>query len=384
MYEKGNVYLAEAAQFLQRFIQFEIPSLRRQISRLEHDIEDAGRKELEYERLAADSIRQYERELTRWKINGADLKAELSELAFRELPVFTKSTFTELKQLKRPVEYYVEFKNHLGRISTRTANAHLQEQLLPMLHLLLASEEPPLVYEWVYGNKPEEVERPELTVDKKSRNVEDEIDFGDEGEIDFGITVEGSGEEEQKEVTSQTSKVARGEEAISILESRKTQSILSTELAELHAFLAFRKIDEFNENPSDVYLSGTCELPKKLSATATTLDEWIKSTARIVLSLNEPKIRHLMKVWTLPAYVDELVGKISEKQRLHGKYLKFKVLSHERQEKLSREIQSAQEMLPSLIDAAKYLQEKIEMDISKRYNNREVYIMGEINAVLYQ
>lgn len=41
-------------------------------------------------------------------------------------------------------------------------------------------------------------------------------------------------------------KVARGEEALSILESRKTQSILSTELAELHAFLAFRKMDEFD------------------------------------------------------------------------------------------------------------------------------------------
>ena len=38
--------------------------------------------------------------------------------------------------------------------------------------------------------------------------MEDGIDFGDEGGIDFGITIEESGEDEQKNISSQASQIA--------------------------------------------------------------------------------------------------------------------------------------------------------------------------------
>lgn len=38
MYEKGNVHLAEAAQILQRMVQYEVPALKKQISKYDQTI----------------------------------------------------------------------------------------------------------------------------------------------------------------------------------------------------------------------------------------------------------------------------------------------------------------------------------------------------------
>ncbi len=72
-------------------------------------LQDSARKESDYERLAADSLKQYERGLTEWKVKGQNLKAEILELASQRLPSFVESAFLRGRQLSDAIVYYTKF-----------------------------------------------------------------------------------------------------------------------------------------------------------------------------------------------------------------------------------------------------------------------------------
>uniref|UniRef100_A0A1I8C161 Alanyl-tRNA synthetase n=1 Tax=Meloidogyne hapla TaxID=6305 RepID=A0A1I8C161_MELHA len=59
------------------------------------------------------------------------------------------------------------------------------------------------------------------------------------------------------------------------------------------------------------------------------------------------------------------------------------VVLEEKQKQSFEEIKKANIYLKEIIGTTKQLQENLEKDISNKYNGREVYIMGEINSVLY-
>jgi hypothetical protein len=58
-------------------------------------------------------------------------------------------------------------------------------------------------------------------------------------------------------------------------------------------------------------------------------------------------------------------------------------LASKKQKELSEQIVKWNDQLEILCDSARQLQGEIEDEISKLYNGREVNIIGEIQAVLY-
>ncbi|MFH4984055.1 hypothetical protein AB6A40_010764 [Gnathostoma spinigerum] len=70
LYEANSIGLAESAQILQRLVQYEIPTLKKQIAKCSQNITDNERKEVDYSRLAADGRKQFEKEKEALGIEG--------------------------------------------------------------------------------------------------------------------------------------------------------------------------------------------------------------------------------------------------------------------------------------------------------------------------
>uniref|UniRef100_A0A183CC37 CDK5 regulatory subunit associated protein 3 n=1 Tax=Globodera pallida TaxID=36090 RepID=A0A183CC37_GLOPA len=264
LYEKDNVYLAEAANFLQRFVQYEVPALRKQIAKAENTSGESERKERDYAKQAAESRRNLDKDLAKWSLSAKvrDLRGEL---------------------------------------------------VIPPV--------------------------------------------ADDG-------------------------IARGEEALPILDHLGLRTEFLDELDQLASFMDFRLQDELTECGASIYLDGMAQKPT-VEAGVEELRAWLTELKRTSAELSEPNKMQRLRMRTSPRFVDEIVDQLEQKRRLEAKYLRQEQLSTQRLTQCAAEIRSAQKLLDGVVEAAKGLQEELEKDLSKRYNGREVYIMGEINAVLY-
>lgn len=81
--------------------------------------------------------------------------------------------------------------------------------------------------------------------------------------------------------------------------------------------------------------------------------------------------------------MEELAAQLDAKSRAEGKYRYLQRLAREKQQQLTQEIARDSEQCELLLDAARQLQGHVEDSISALYKGREVNIVGEINAVLY-
>ncbi|VDM49161.1 unnamed protein product [Toxocara canis] len=248
LYEKGNVNLAEAAQILQRLVQYEIPALKKQIAKCDQTVTDCAKKEQEYAKQSADGRKQFERELQKLDIEGQHMRRELMSLA-ANLPSFFNEVACEIRRLHEPLQYYENFRKYL----------HQEDEpnsvLLPLSSLLITEGADTTIYEFKRGKKPTAVERPpfeSLIGDDGDKNGGDnEIDFGEGGgsnEIDFG-----TGEADidfgdtngiQIEVVADdhgelNDGIARGEEALTLLENAESQKLILSELMEVCSFSFF-------------------------------------------------------------------------------------------------------------------------------------------------
>ncbi|KAH7697804.1 HSF-27 protein [Aphelenchoides avenae] len=384
LYEKDSVYLAESAQYLQRLVQYEIPGLRKQVAKCEQNTGEFERKERDYARQATDSRRNYENELAKMGLKGENIRKELINLA-AGLPEFLAEITTHIAKLADPVAYYAEFRKY-------TDPSAADEQFLPLVNLLIGRGRDITVYEWKHGKEPTSVERPTLAYDEPQGNGKenggdtngDDIDFGDEDAIDFGddvdldIVVVG----DEKGVADDG--VARGDEALTLLESRDTRALIVAELDELLSFLSFRNIDDMSSSASDVYLAAITVRPEAVAKVKTNdIEQWIGAVSSIISAVTDSQKTHLFKIRSSPQYVEELAAQLEQKRLLEQRYHRLEALMVEKQKAAVDEARKKQEYADMLADNARTLHAQVESEISSRYNNREVNIMGEISAVLY-
>ncbi|KAM3716819.1 CDK5RAP3-like protein [Dirofilaria immitis] len=175
MYEKKNIHLAEAAQILQRMIQYEIPALKKQISKSDQTITDCMKKENDYTKQIIDSRKQYEKELLKLGIEGVQLRQEILSL-LADFPSFLDEITRSISSLNEPLNYYEQFQAYLHQNKK-------QNILLPLCRLLMKKGANVTVYEWKNNVKPARIELPSLDAwanEMTENNADDEIDFGDD------------------------------------------------------------------------------------------------------------------------------------------------------------------------------------------------------------
>ncbi|XP_074972915.1 CDK5 regulatory subunit-associated protein 3 isoform X3 [Phalacrocorax aristotelis] len=374
LYEKENTYLAELASLLVRSISYEIPSLRKQISRCQQAQQDFARREEECQLGAAELRERFFASCKQYGITGDNVRQELLALV-KDLPSLLSEIGAGASALSEAIELYqacVEF------VCESSA-----EQVVPLLRHV-GKRGNTTVYEWRTGLQPLRVERPE---------VEEVPEQPKEDTIDWGITLEagpqqddgidwGDGESEEVQITvleagtEVPEGVACGSDALTLLENTETRSQFIDELMELELFLSQRLV-EMEEEADIVAVSQFQLAPAVLQGqTSAHVGSLLATTRALLGQLCTRSMQHLFMILASPRYVDRVSELLQQKLKQAELLLAKKEVMSQKQQEALAEQGALEPKLDRLLEKTKELQKLIEADISKRYSGRPVNLMG--------
>ncbi|XP_068756541.1 CDK5 regulatory subunit-associated protein 3-like isoform X2 [Montipora capricornis] len=417
LYEKNNVNLAEAAHLLIRNVNYEIPSLKRQIGKCQQTQRECTRKEREYSSNAVTFREKYQSVCRQMGIKGENIKCELLSL-LDELPDIYKSIAGAISDLKSATHYYETFVRFLVPSSTTTP-------LIRHIHEHGNST----VYQWRTGNIPLVVvkdtrpkqSRPDSKetfeqidwgveavadtsvdivewgreddvinwsgnvesidwVEGQTNNADTAVDFGDDGILadqeEFqggcGITVEQSGQDLD---------IISGPDADLVMDATWTRNLLIDELLELQGFLRHRLLEmksDFDVLSADQFQSAP-QLIQMQSADSIKAME--TAVTDVLTTLTSMKMQNLFLLKTSPRYLDRLADSLQQKLNVSEKMVSSSKTMAEKRQFAAKEQMELEPKLEVIKSKTKELQRKIAEEISKKYKNRPVNIMGEINNI---
>ncbi|XP_053605750.1 CDK5 regulatory subunit-associated protein 3 isoform X2 [Plodia interpunctella] len=400
-YEKENLYLAEASQMLVRNISYEIPGLKKQIAKAEQMQVECEKKHAEYLKNEASSKSEFLALCKQLGIQGNKIKRELVD-RLSELPEIYNKIGKSLKPLLPAVELYKAFTKYiLGDRAT---------EVLPLLQYVIEYGNT-TVYEWSYGEPPLSVEPDPIHIefdDADQGGDGDQIDFGDSGQIDFGAIDtgaidfgDGDGAEidwgnvgeapvENVDLSANIAEisleesgivveeqgvqggVARGKDALSLLDNPATRNQLVDQMLELESFLKMRL---YETNTNEQSFSLIENLPTESNAALTGMLDAVQVAASRILA---PEVNHLHNVKHSPRYVDVLTAQLKQKLALSDKLSKLAARSAEQRAQCNDRVSQLRPALTRLIERTNELQAQIEADVSKKYKGRPVNIIGGV------
>ncbi|XP_060802008.1 CDK5 regulatory subunit-associated protein 3 [Amyelois transitella] len=401
-YEKENLYLAEAAQILVRNISYEIPGLKKQIAKEEQLQVECEKKNTDYLKNEASSKSEFLSLCKQLGIQGNKIKRELVD-RLMELPEIYDKIGKSLKPLLPAIELYTAFTKYiLGERAT---------EVLPLLQYVIQHGNT-TVYEWSYGEPPLSVEPDPVHIefDDEEQGGGDQIDFGDSNEIDFGSIDTGAidfgdgdgaaeidwgniGEAPAENVDLSANiaeisleesgivvedqgvqgGVARGKDALTLLDNPATRNQVIDQLLELESFLKMRLYETNTSNEQSFSLIQ--QLPTESAAALTAMLDSVQVASS---RLTAPEVNHLHNVKHSPRYVDVLTAQLKQKLALCDKLSKLAARSGEQRALSTARAAQLRPALARLVDRTRELQAQIEADISKKYKGRPVNIIGGV------
>lgn len=172
LYEKDNVYIAEAAQTLVRNIQYDLPSVKKQANKFEQLIAEAEKKVQDQTATEAALHAQRAAMCQKLCIAGENLKQEFTE-KLDELPTIYMDIVVSAKNLSKSLELF--------------AKASEDEECLPLLRHVITKGNT-TVYEYVNGKPPHSIEEPpteiKLTIGNSNSN---NPTLGDNNEVSSSV-----------------------------------------------------------------------------------------------------------------------------------------------------------------------------------------------------
>lgn len=401
LYEADNVYLAEVASLLSRNVSYEGPALRKQLAKAQQLQQELSRREVECQSSAADLRERYYAACKQYGITGENVPRELQALV-KDLPAVLDEVGKDAEKLEEQIQLYTAFTNFVCDWS---------EPVLPMLTFAQKNGNKTF-YEWRTGKVPTVVERPAVEEAPPDAVTEDTIDWGDFGQgsdsvgvssgitvedgIDWGISVEPNSEDNgadggidwgdseaapiEIEVvdagTDCPEGVARGEDALTILENCTSRSQFIDELMELEVFLTHR-LTEMGEEGDVVAMSQFQLAPSIIQGqTCEHVREMLSEVRDLLGRLTSLRMQHLFMIHASPRYVERVSEVLRQKlKQADILVLKGSTMVEKRQEAL-QEQSRLEPRVDLLAGCTRELQKLIEADISKRYHNRPVNLMG--------
>nr|XP_028559013.1 CDK5 regulatory subunit-associated protein 3 isoform X1 [Podarcis muralis] len=407
LYEKDNTYLVELASLLVRNVSYEIPSLKKQISKCQQLQQEYSRKEEECQLAAAETRERFYSSCKQYGITGDDVRQELLALV-KDLPSQLDEIGAGAKGLLEAINLYQACVQFVCDSSA--------EQVVPLLRHMQALGNT-TVYEWRRGVKPTAVERPKAA-EVKEAVEEDAIDWGDFGdgaesapapevvdygisvgegseEIDWGISLEsdaqesstaaidwGDGSDDAAQIvvleagSEAPEGIARGPDALTILETPETRNQFIDELMELEIFLS-QRIAETSEEADILAVSQFQLAPAILQdQTKEKLEAMVAVIHNLLGRLTSLRMQHLFMILASPRYVDRVTELLRQKLKQADLLLLKKDLMVQKRQEALEEQANLEPKLDIIVEKTRELQKLIEADISKRYNERPVNLMG--------
>ncbi|XP_066119934.1 CDK5 regulatory subunit-associated protein 3 [Saccopteryx bilineata] len=399
LYEKDNSYLVELASLLVRNVNYEIPSLKKQIAKCQQLQQEYSRKEEEGQAGAAEMREQFYHSCKQYGITGDSVRRELLSLV-KELPSQLAEIGAAAQSLGEAIDLYQAC---VGFVCESP-----EEQVLPMLRFVQKRGNA-TVYEWRTGTEPSVVERPHLE-ETPEQVEEDAIDWGDFGvevpsegtdsgisaqaaEIDWGISLESDSKEAGGDGvdwgdtaalqitvleagTQAPEGVARGSDALTLLEYPETRNQFIDELMELEIFLSQRAV-EMSEEADILSVSQFQLAPAILQGqTKEKVVTMVSVLQDLIGRLTSLRMQHLFMILASPRYVDRVTELLQQKLKQSQLLALKKQLMVQKQQEALEEQAALEPKLDLLLEKTRELQKLIEADISKRYNGRPVNLMG--------
>jgi len=371
-YEKDYIFLAELATDLNRLTSYEVPAVRRTIQRLHKEKSDAEKERADLLRRSQQFRSDHARLAQTYGIKGVNVVAELQEQT-NNLSKFI-SEITELSAgLKEGLEFYRE----------RTAsNTKLETSsfLSTLKHVIDRGNT--TVYELKHNECPDTIERddkpPGSSLSSGNASevdlINDEIDFGDDvpsssesssGFVHLDSTTEVTLVDENRIESESKDKVARGDDARTILEFRKTRNRFINDIYELEAF--YRQLSYEDQTESEKRFDKK-DVQGILTIIREILDVFEKDKSRILFQMNDS-----------PNLIESINQKFSERSK---KSSESSMKAEQIQDKIrliEEQIKENEIVLKKIIFAAKELQSRVENSISELYKGRPINIMGCVN-----
>jgi len=172
LYQKNGVFLAEAAQQLIRFVNYEIAALKKSVDKNQKMVKECQRKEAEYDQQVLQIADTYQSKCRRLGIEGTNVKLELLQ-QLDDLPRLYEDIAADCQQLHQVVDFYNAFLAFL--------QVEEDSNFLPILrHILLKGNT--TVFEYRTGAAPSRALAPEIALNGDVTDVpaeEEDIDWGD-------------------------------------------------------------------------------------------------------------------------------------------------------------------------------------------------------------
>uniref|UniRef100_A0A8C7XQM9 CDK5 regulatory subunit associated protein 3 n=1 Tax=Oryzias sinensis TaxID=183150 RepID=A0A8C7XQM9_9TELE len=356
LYEADNVYLAEVASLLIRNVSYEGPALKKQLAKAQQLQQELSRREVECQSSAAELKERYYAACKQYGISGDSVARELQALV-KDLPVVLEEVCRDASKLEETIKLYTAFTHFLCDWS---------EPVLPLL-TFVQKRGHATFYEWRTGTAPSSVERP-------SMGETSAIDWGDTEGAPIEIEIVDIGTDSNSLPCPEG--VARGEDALGVLENSQSRSQFIDELMELEAFLT-QRIVEMGEEGDVVSMSQFQLAPSVIqNQTRQHVQEMLSGVQDLLGRLTSLRMQHLFMIQASPRYVERVSDMLRQKlKQAEILVLKASTMVEKRQEAL--EEQSRLEPRVDLLALrTRELQKLIEADISKRYHNRPVNLMG--------
>lgn len=413
-YQKNNIYLGEAASLLQRNVAYEIPALKKQINKCQHQQTECEEKHASAGKSITEVNIQIKKMCTELGIEGDNISAELKSLP-KQINKIYEEIVEKCGNLQRAVDFYTAYIEYFFQRNPSTS--------LPiLLHFIQKGNT--TVYEWRTGSAPLEIEKaPEVPIkfgDEEETEGNDEIDFdidianiepsidlntGDQDDIDWGdfdanidlsydnnididtidydidalkneIKIEGTG------VYVPTDNIAKGDDALSLLEWSETRNLILNDLTKLETFLK-QKYSEMNSESDNLLITTVLQdAPKSIQSVSEkdlkSFNELIKQVFQYFKLKN---VEQIIRVNDSPKYLKRLYDQFILKQKAIKRLNRNQTLMIEKQKELTLEEVEINVKLKLIIKKSKELQKFVCDDLSKKYNGVRINLMGEINVL---
>lgn len=419
LYEKDNVYLAETAQLYVRNVNYEVPNVRKQMAKLEQQSDDALKRSQDLNKPEGQLLAEHAALLQQLGVKGDNLREEFTQVLLGLPEIYAKS-IKNIGSLEEAVDLYA------------TTSGQNKQQCLPITRHLIEFGNT-TVYQYIHKEAPLSVEEPPIKLNLSEEhtaktNDDNEIDFGDDnggasstisgemidfgelnlesgsGGIDFGDGAVESGGDIDWGIESSPAEaveinfdipieeygivvegagmdggVAKGDQAYTLLDSPNYRERFTDELYELEAFLRMRlyELKQVNSASSNIMFS----LMESISThDEESINKMLKQVEVIIKEISSENTRHLFQLKHSPKYADLLASKLKQMLKAVEKIRTTKEVLKVRAAELKEQRLALQPVLQELIVQTNKLQRQIEEDISKRYKNRVVNLLGGVGS----
>lgn len=363
LYQKDNVYLAESANILLRNVKYEVPGIKKQISKLKQLQLECEKKITDYGKSAVSAQRELESMKKQIGISGNNVQRELLSRVSHLTEVYANVT-SNVKVLEKPLQHYIAFSQMVAKTSYE----------LPLISYVIEKGNT-TTYEYLYGEPPQKIEIPD---NEKPTDFDDDNEGADEinwdisevndADIDYGISLEESGIE--VEPAEQDISVARGVEAYTVLDNPKTRDEFISQLMELQSFLKMRLLETQKDN------DGLSLMNETVQESSENLVKMLDSVQVIKQLLTDSVTQQLHFIKHSKRYVEKVASSFEQKLTAIEKMKASQEAMKIRKEEVEAEETELKPKLKLLMSKTRTLQEQIETEISKKYKNRPVNLMG--------